>query len=64
MASISKTQFIDFMPKAVSLITSSLSERSNRFKYIGGILNEQIEPAVLHLQNALEYNLPGGKHAR
>ena len=64
MSSISKKQFIDFMPKAVKLITNSFKNERSQFKFMAGILNDQIEPAVSHIQEALEYNLPGGKHAR
>jgi hypothetical protein len=62
MASISKKQFIEFMPSAIQLITKGST--SSRMRFMDGIANEQLNPAVNHLQTALEYNLPGGKHAR
>jgi len=64
MASTSRQQFIDFMPRAISLISHSLTAQQTQFRFLDGLLNSQIDPAISHLQKSLEYNLPGGKHAR
>jgi len=60
---ISRQRFIQFMPKAVNLIRKSVSEPTHS-KFMANIVSPQVAPAVTHLTNALQYNLPGGKHAR
>ena len=54
---------MDPFHQAVNLIRKSVAEPSQS-KFMTNIVSPQVAPAVTHLTNALEYNLPGGKHAR
>ena len=60
---ISRARFVEFMPRAIEIITRMRSE-PNRFRFLNGIVDNDVFPAISHMKNALEYNLPGGKHAR